>query len=127
MRLVAFALIGATSAAVHFTVAVAVVTLAGSAPMAGNIDGYGVALITSWLGQSRLTFREAPRSTWTPVRFALTSLSGFALNAMAYAALLRWTTLDYRVSLAIVLMSVALLTWVLCDQWVFAGSRARST
>lgn len=127
MRLVAFVLVGVFAAAVHFTVAVAVVTLAGWPPMAGNIVGYGVALMTSWLGQSRLTFRGAPRTAWTPVRFMLTSLSGFALNAMAYAALLHWTTLDYRLSLAIVLMSVALLTWVLCDLWVFAGSRVRST
>jgi putative flippase GtrA len=126
MPLVAFGLVGAFAAAMHYIVAVAVVTLAGTPPMVANIDGYCVALITSWLGQSRLTFREAPRTAWTPVWFALTSLSGFALNALAYAALLRWTTLDYRVSLAIVLLSVAVLTWTLCNLWVFAGSRVRS-
>ena len=122
---VTFVLMGAVAAAVHFSVAVAAVSLVGSSPTAGNFIGYIVALATSWIGQSRVTFRDAPRTAWAPARFVLTSVCGFGLNATAYAALLRWTSLDYRYCLAIVLTSVALLTWLLFDLWVFPDRRTR--
>src|SRR5689334_13351958 len=124
MRWILFGAVGALAFVVHFGVAVAVVEWGHGAPGVGNVVGYLCALGTSWLGQSRLTFTDAPRQGWAPLRFVATSVCGFVLNAAAYAALLRYTSLDYRVALALVMTAVAVLTWLLFRHWVFPGARA---
>lgn len=122
MRWLAFGAVGALAFAVHYAVTLVVVEWGHGPPVAGTLAGYLCALGTSWLGQSRLTFADAPRHARTRVRFALTSLCGFALNGTGYAALLRYTSLDYRVALVLVILSVAVVTWILFRRWVFSGA-----
>ena len=74
----------------------------------------------SYAGQSRLTFPDATRQRHNFIRFVATSLCGFTLNFLSYAALLRWTSLDYRVSLVIVLTGVSAVTYLLLSRWVFS-------
>jgi putative flippase GtrA len=52
-------------------------------------------------------------------RFFLVSFASFALNEFLYYLLLRFTALDYRSALAIVLIAVAALTFVMSRCWAF--------
>ena len=81
-----------------------------------------LAFQVSHLGHHRFTFSaaEAPVAR-SRRRFFLVALSSFLVNEVLYALLLRFTDLDYRVALAIVLVAVAVLTFVSARQWAFAG------
>ncbi len=120
MRLVTFAFVGLVAAAVHFLLAVFCVSVLGFTPQAGNAGGYIVALLVSYLGQSQLTYAFVSGRRHTFARFATVSGCGFALNSMGYALLLRWTTLDYRLSLILVLTASAAVSYLLLSNWVFA-------
>ena len=121
--MVSFGAVGAFAAGVHFLVATLVVEVARMPPQSANVIGYACALGVSWLGQSRLTFAGAGRSGLAPLRFVATSLAGFGLNALGFGALLRWTTMDYRLALLLVLGTVAASTWLALRHWVFPGAR----
>ena len=119
MRLVAFAFVGLVAAAVHYLLAVFCVSALEFSPQTGNAGGYAVALLVSYLGQSRLTFAFADAGRHTFARFATVSGCGFGLNSIGYALLLRWTILDYRLSLILVLMASAAVSYLLQSYWVF--------
>lgn len=124
-RYVRFVVVGTLAASMHFAVAVGLVSLAGRSPQLANVGGYCAAMLTSYLGQSLWTFSQRGVSMTQFYRFAVTSFSGFALNALTYAALLHWTSLDYRIALLLVLLLVAVLTFLGLDHWVFAATRHR--
>jgi putative flippase GtrA len=123
-RLLSFCAIGALAAAAHFTGTVLCVERLHMAPLVANAAGYLLGLATSYAGQSRLTFRRSRDDREPYVKFIATSLSGFALNSALFALLLRFTPLDYRVALGLVLVLVAIVTFLLMDRWVFAKPRA---
>jgi hypothetical protein len=50
----------------------------------------------------------------------LVALLSFAVNEFLFGLLLRFTTLDYRIALGMVLVAVAALTFVLARYWAFA-------
>jgi putative flippase GtrA len=125
VRLLPFGLVGAFAALVHYSVAIASVALLHFHPQVGNVCGYLVALVVSYLGQSRFTFPDAERRSNNFLRFTITSLSAFLLNALAYAALLRWTSLDYRIALFLVLLGVAAFTFLVLNKWVFPRGNYR--
>ena len=58
-------------------------------------------------------------------RFFGISAAVFAANEIAYAALLRWSGLRYDVGLAMVLVGVAMITYLLSSRWAFLGSQPR--
>ena len=122
-RYLSFIAVGALATAVHFCGTVALVTFVGWRPLIANCAAYCAALIVSFIGQSRLTFVAQAAGTREFAKFTATSLTGFALNTLAYAALLRWTSLDYRLALLIVLFAVAALTYMLMSRWVFLHVR----
>jgi putative flippase GtrA len=123
-ELIAFAAVGATAFLVHFTV-VALSVPSGLAPLVANVFGFLCAFAVSFVGHARWSF-PAKRRRVAPAlgRFAAVAVSGFALNETAYAVLLEWTALDYRVALFIVLCAVAGLTWLAGRYWAFAEHRS---
>jgi putative flippase GtrA len=74
-------------------------------------------------GHRAFSFKEqaAPlgRSAW---RFFSVSAAGFVINESAYALLLRHGSLGYQGALALVLVAVALLTYVVSRYWAFVGA-----
>lgn len=122
-RYLSFVGVGACAAATHFGCAVALVALFAWTPVYANVGGYCAGLLVSFAGQSHLTFGSTQVGVAELAKFTATSLTGFALNALAYATLLRWTSLDYRVALLLVLLGVAALTYVLMSRWVFLQPR----
>jgi len=123
-QVVRFGLVGAAAAATHFGVAVACVRGFAIDPQIANVIGFLVAFSVSFLGQWRWTFgaHDAPLARALP-SFFLVALTGFSVNALAYRLLLTRTSLRYDVALAIVLISVATMTFLLSRFWAFRRSR----
>lgn len=122
-RLAWFIAVGCTAAAVHLLVVIALVGAAGWRPLAANVGGWLVAFWTSFAGHRMLTFAssQAPLAR-SARRFFLVSLAGFAANEAAYAVALQISALPYHVTLAIVLVAVAVMTYLLSSRWAFPGS-----
>ncbi len=119
----AFVLVGCAAFAVHFTV-VATLAPLGMPPLAANVVAFLVAFGVSYVGHSRLTFPSERRATSAALpRFLGVAVGGFALNETLYWALLRYTTLDYRLALLLVLGAVAVVTLVWSKYWAFADAR----
>jgi putative flippase GtrA len=122
-RLAWFIAVGCTAAAVHFGVVVLLVEFTGLAPLLANVAGWLVAFIVSFCGQWRLTFRGSG-APWRQAlrRFFLISLGGFSANEATYAVLLHFSALPYDLLLALVLVAVAVMTYLLSSRWAFRGS-----
>jgi putative flippase GtrA len=121
-RPVVFAAVGTVAAAVHWAVAVLAVEQAGVAPAWANPCGWLVALLVSFTGHWRLTFRDRQvHPLRSALRFVALSATAFAVNAAAYGLMLRWGAVRYDVGLAIVLLLVAMLSYLASHHWAFAG------
>ena len=125
-RVLWFVLVGCVAATVHWGVVVMLVGGAGLAPLVANVGGWLVALIVSFSGHHRWTFRGhgAPWQA-SATRFFGVSALGFTINESAYALLMRVSGLRYDVLLAGVLIGVAGLTYALSRHWVFLSKDAR--
>jgi putative flippase GtrA len=125
-RYARFVVVGGTAGATHFVTATVFASFARWPPQWANVAGYVVALLTSYLGQSLWTFSRRQLSLTSFARFTATSLTGFLLNVILYGALLRWTQLDYRIALLLVIGTVAVVTFLGMNHWVFAMRRSTS-
>lgn len=115
-----FVMIGCVAAAVHWSVAVGMVELVAWPPLLANLAGWLVALCVSFSGHHGLSFRgHGVPASRSAARFFVVSATGFAINELTYAGLLRWSGLRYDVLLGLVLAVVALATWWLSRHWVF--------
>lgn len=119
-----FVLVGGAAAATHLLVVGLLVHWAGMAPLVANGLAFLVAFGVSYNGHALLTFAQAQARGWAVVGryFAVASLS-FAVNELLYAAALRWLEWNYLVSLLLVLLLVAVGTFVLSKTWVFKAPR----
>lgn len=124
LRPLFFCLVGVAAACAHFAAAVLCVAWLRWPPLLANCAGYAIGLATSYAGQSRITFRRARQGREPFGRFALSSLTGFAVNSAVFSAMLRWTALDYRLALATAVVIAAAVTFVILDRWVFATAEA---
>jgi putative flippase GtrA len=115
-----FVAVGCAAAATHWLVVVAVVSFAGYAPLIANVIGWLIAFCVSFLGHYQLTFKlqHAPLSRALRRFFAVSAL-GFGVNELAYAYLLHATTLRYDVLLALILIAIAVMTFILGRFWAF--------
>jgi putative flippase GtrA len=125
-RIAWFVLVGCAAAMVHFGVVVLLVEALRVPPLAANVAGWLVAFAMSFLGQWQLTFasRGTPWRHALP-RYFLLSLAGFSANEAGYALLLHFTPLPYDAALALVLLAVAVMTYLLGSRWVFRHMPAR--
>lgn len=115
-----FALVGGAAAATHLLAVALWVHWAGMAPLVANGLGFLVAFVVSYNGHAWLTFSCSGARGWsvTGRYFAVASLS-FAVNELLYAAALHWLGWNYLVSLLLVLLLVAVGTFVLSKTWAF--------
>ena len=118
-----FLVVGCGAAATHWIVAVLCVEGLSLPPLLANVVGWLVAFNVSLFGHYHLTFKHQ-RAPWkqAAIRFFGVASLAFALNELAYAFLLRTTTLRYDVALAVVLVAVAVLTFILSRFWAFRQS-----
>jgi len=115
-----FIMVGCAAAATHWLVVVLTVSYWSLAPLVANVVGWLVAFCVSFGGHYRLTFRHhrAPLGQ-SARRFFIVSAAGFAINEFSYAWLLHATQLRYDLLLAIVLVGIAVMTFVLSRFWAF--------
>lgn len=117
-----FGIVGVSAMLVHLGSVALVLVPLGLPPLVANVFGFLLAFQVSHIGHHRFTFSAADAPvTRSRRRFFLVALSSFFVNEALYALLLRFTELDYRAALAIVLVAVAALTFVSARQWAFAG------
>jgi putative flippase GtrA len=119
-RLGWFIVVGTTAAGVHFVTVIALVRWGGWPPAGANVIGWLVAFACSFLGHYNTTFRDA-QAPWMQAarRFFAVSALGFAVNEAAYVLLLRLSGLRYDVALAVVLVGIAVMTYLLGRRWAF--------
>ncbi|WP_094820511.1 GtrA family protein [Bordetella genomosp. 4] len=115
-----FVVVGCAAAATHWAVAVACVEGLHMPPLAANAVGWLIAFVVSFSGHYRLTFRHLASHWMTAARrFFLISACGFLLNEASYAWLLHATSLRYDVLLALILIGLAVLTFLASRLWAF--------
>ena len=114
-----FIIIGGGAAATHYTVALALVH-SGLEPQRANVLAFLVAFNVSYLGHRFWTFADTHlRHRESLPRFAVVAGSSFALNALLFHLLLRYTGMPYYLALALVLVAVAALTFFTSRLWAF--------
>ena len=115
-----FIAVGCAAAATHWLVAIACVVQLAMAPSLANLIGWSVAVFVSFSGHYFLTFRRQKKSLAPAIRrFLVISASGFAINELAFVSLLKLTQIPYDLLLAIILLSIAMLTFVFSRYWAF--------
>ena len=123
IRIASFMVVGGLAAAVHLAMVIMLVRSFGWPPLAANVGGWMVAFTVSFLGQWQLTFRARRAPAWQAARrFLAISCAGFVANESAYALLLRSGRLPYDVTLAGVLVAVAVMTYLVSSRWAFDRS-----
>ncbi len=123
MRQIAiFVAVGCAAAATHLAVVALVHELLGLTPLAANVIGFCVAFLVSFGGHARFTFPIAPeRFAAARRRFFAVALAGFALNQSAYAVALDVFGQRYYLAvLSVILVGVAISTFLLSKLWAFA-------
>ena len=117
-ELIRFGVVGVAAMATHWC-AVAILVPLGITPLLANVFAFCIAFNVSFFGHHHWTFTSTDSRKDTFKRFLSVAVLGFATNECIYALLLKFTGLDYRVALFIVLAAVAGLTYVLSRFWAF--------
>ena len=123
MRQIAiFIAVGSAAALTHLAVVALNVESLGLTPLAANVIGFGAAFFVSFGGHARWTFPLSPdRYAVARRRFFAVAGTGFVLNQAAYAEALRlFGPRYYLPALALVLIGVAVSTFLLSKLWAFA-------
>lgn len=121
-ELLIFILVGISAAFVHLLIVWLLVSASLLLPLQANIVGFLGAVNVSYIGHSRFTFRQTKRlSIRMYIKFFSIATISFLINQIAYFYGLKWFghTL-YIPILAIILVLVAVLTFIFSKLWVFA-------
>lgn len=120
-----FLIVGGCAAGVHYLVTLAADAATAMDPAWSNLIGFVCAFPVSYLGHRRFSFAGTQaRHRQALPRLLAVSCTAFVGNQLMLAALLRYTPLPLWIALAIVLVCVALSTWVLGRYWAFAHRTA---
>ena len=115
-----FTLIGTTGTAINLAIVTAVVPL-GVAPLLANEIGFVISFVWCYLGHARWTFPAVARDVGLAVRrFAIVSVVSFTFTEIVYGGMLRWTAIDYRLSLYLAILTVAIGKLFASKHWAFA-------
>jgi putative flippase GtrA len=119
-QLVRFGIVGVSAVCVHWLVVAALVPVFDLHPLVANIFGSLSAFQISYWGHRIWTFKaRSLLHRQTLPRFIAVACTSFTINETLYFILLRYTSLDYRVALFLILGCVATITFVLSRQWAF--------
>lgn len=118
--LVWFGVVGTAAMLVHYLVVVQLLVPLGLEPLKANVLGFLVAFQVSYFGHRNQTFQadHLPHRRTLP-RFFLIGGAGFLLNEALFLLLLRTTSLRYQTALLLVLIIVAMATFVAGRCWAF--------
>ncbi|MGP1629937.1 MAG: GtrA family protein [Giesbergeria sp.] len=115
-----FVLVGGAAAATHLLAVGMLVHFADMPPLVANVLAFLVAFVVSYNGHALLTFAQTgARGRAVVGRYFVVASLSFVVNELLYAAALRWLGWNYLVSLVLVLLLVAVGTFVLSKSWAF--------
>ena len=122
-QLLKFGVVGASAAAVHMLVVIALVQQLALHPLLANIGAFLTAFIVSYVGHRQWTFEAQNQShASTGPKFFLVAVLGFISNEALFYLFLNYLPLPYYVSLFIVLILVAASTFILSKIWAFKSA-----
>lgn len=115
-----FLVVGALAALVHYIVAVTLEGWFDVKPAWSNILGFCSAFPVSYVGHRTFTFADKtkPHHQAFP-RFLLVAVLGFLANQTLVLLALHFTMMPFWLVLALVMLLVAVSTYVLSKYWAF--------
>jgi len=117
-----FAVIGAIAALVHYVVAVSLEGLHWLSAPHANILGFLSAFPVSYFGHRHLSFAHHSSTHQQALpRFFAVALLGFLANQSLVLSGLLFTSLPFWLILGIVMVIVAVSTYLLSHFWAFKG------
>jgi putative flippase GtrA len=115
-----FTAVGTVATVLNLVTVTALVPV-GVPPLVANVLGFLLSFVWGFFGHSRWTFPAEGRDLAVAVRrFAVVSVVSFTLTELLYAGVLEWTTVDYRLSLYLVILTVAGAKLLASKHWAFA-------
>lgn len=121
LQLIVFGIVGVTATLTHYFVALFTHELGEVNLYIANLLGYGTAVAVSFFGHGRFTFKhELDWSVFS--RFAILSVSTFCTSELMLAVMEQVLELEHRISLAVVVLTIPLITFVFSKLWVFRAA-----
>lgn len=123
-QLAIFGVVGVSATLTHYFVALFCHELGQIEIYYANVLGYCAAVAISYFGHGKLTFRRQ-LSMAVFLRFAVVSLTTLGFSELLLLALEHGLALSHRISLAVVVCTIPVITFLLSKLWVFkspAGS-----
>ena len=117
-----FGLVGGTATLTHVGTALVAHDYGRFAPLAANLAGYACAVMVSYFGHARLTFRRPPLHGPQFLRFVATSLSVLALNQLIVFIGVSIVHVRFAWALIPAVIVVPIVTFVISKLWAFADS-----
>jgi putative flippase GtrA len=115
-----FTLVGIAAATTHYIVAVSLDMFAVLPVLTANLIGFLVAFPVSYVGHYRLSFKnQSPSSRTSLWRFLCVAVLGFVMNQLLILVNLNVLGLPFWFVLGIVLLLIAISTYVLSLYWAF--------
>ncbi|GAB3362269.1 MULTISPECIES: GtrA family protein [Giesbergeria] len=116
-----FVLVGGAAASTHLLVVALLVQGLQWLPLTANVLAFLLAFWVSYGGHALLTFVQAGVAHRQALpRFFVVACAAFVVNEVLYFAALRWLPWHYLISLFLVLLAVAVGTFVSSKLWAFA-------
>ncbi len=117
-----FAVIGAIAAGVHYFIAVGLEFTQLLTAVYANVAGFLFAFPVSYFGHRKFSFSGQRSSHWYAFpRFFFVALLGFIANQFLVINALRYTNIPFWLTLGIVMVLVAISTYLLSRYWAFKG------
>ena len=123
-----FGAVGLAAAAVHVTMFTVFIEVAGFAPLAANFVAFGIAVLVSFLGHFRWTFRGQTagggwqRQRTALSRFIIVALTGLALNSLAVYVVVNVLAWPYHYAIVLMISVVPVIVFTLNKFWAFAAA-----
>ncbi|MEQ1767207.1 MAG: GtrA family protein [Methylotenera sp.] len=118
-----FAIIGALAAIVHYIVAVSFEFTGVLPPSQANIVGFLMAFPVSYFGHRKFSFsKQTSTHSQAFPRFLTVAVAGFIANQLLLIAALTYTWLPFWLALGLVMVIIAVSTYLLSRNWAFKHS-----
>lgn len=119
-----FAVIGALAAGVHYVVAVGLEWTQVLSALYANTAGFLFAFPVSYFGHRKLSFsgQDATHAQAFP-RFFAVAVCGFVANQLLVMNAIYFTSVPFWLVLGVVMVVVAVSTYLLSRYWAFKGMR----
>jgi putative flippase GtrA len=118
-----FTIIGAAAALDHYLVALIAKHIGQFSPAWANVTGFCCAFPVSYFGHRYLTFPDQTKTHLQAFpRFLAVALLGFFANQSLLLLILQFTIAPFWLALAVVMIIVAVSTYLLSRHWAFANS-----